>query len=237
MHRFISFLLLVGTVSACVRSLPSPSSPTASTQPQPISNSPSSWILSPGSEPLPYTSAITALVTFQSDSGTLQDTVTAQATFALTLTKISGSASFTAKIETFTTRTGNRIASPSQRADLPIQFTGRFDGHSLSLSSAVRQEKSISIDCTDPAFAAVSLVQHALLFLPTQLVKDMTWQDSLSANGCSGPIPIISSINRSYRVVDEVEYHGRSALLLEKSERSISSGEGSQDQHRISTGS
>jgi hypothetical protein len=57
----------------------------------------------------------------------------------------------------------------------------------------------------------------------------MTWSDSTTANLCSGSIPITSITSRNFRVIGEVNR----GLLIERQERTKSTGEGAQGQHRI----
>jgi hypothetical protein len=81
--------------------------------------------------------------------------------------------------------------------------------------------------------SALPVIQRALIISPTQLQKGLTWTDSTDTSICSGPVPVSLTAVRSYRVMGETKQGESPAILLERQDRTISTGEGSEGQHRI----
>jgi hypothetical protein len=57
----------------------------------------------------------------------------------------------------------------------------------------------------------------------------MTWSDSTTATLCNGSILTTSITSRSFRVIGEVSR----GILIERRERTTSTGDGAQGQHRL----
>lgn len=96
------------------------------------------------------------------------------------------------------------------------------------------QTRESTVDCSNPAFSSLNLIHRSIIILPSKLFQGMIWTDSTSAATCSGVVPVITISTRTHRVVGEVGYEGHPALLLERDEETLTTGEGSQNQHRIS---
>ena len=89
------------------------------------------------------------------------------------------------------------------------------------------------MQCSNPAVSTLNVIQRSVVILPTLLTQGMTWRDSTTAIGCSGSIPVTTVSIRNYRVVGEADVSGRPAIAIERTEKTLSSGEGSENQHRI----
>jgi len=90
-----------------------------------------------------------------------------------------------------------------------------------------------SLDCNNEVSSIVPLIQRALVMPPIQLQKDLTWTDSTDTSICSGPVPVLLTGVKHYRVIGETRQGIIPAILIERQDRTVSAGEGTEGQHRI----
>ncbi len=193
-----------------------------------------SWSIIAGTLPLEYSSTVTTTLELLSDSAAIHESVLQRSRFTLLTASASGSTSFLGSIHDLSTEAGNRIGQPDVRLSFPITFTGHVLNGVIVLDALNGQARKSREDCSDPALSALSLIHRNIIILPSRLIPGMTWSDSTSAAVCSGTVPITTTSIRTYRVAGESNHEGRPALLIERNEKILSTGEGSQNQHRIS---
>ena len=134
--------------------------------------------------------------------------------------------SYSARIESISLERGQRTASISESTDLPFSYTGQLQQGKLTVDL---QLHSPVTDCSNEALSAVAIVQRTVVPTPLFLQKDMTWTDSTSASTCSGSIPVTSITSRRYKVVGATD----NGILIEQQNKTLSTGEGVQGQHRV----
>ena len=159
--------------------------------------------------------------------------MTQRTRFTLLTGTASGSTSFLGSIEALTTDSPARIGQPAALAVFPISFTGHVINGTITLDALNGQSAVASMQCSNPAVSALNVIQRNVIILPAQLTQGMTWRDSTSAAGCSGSIPITTVSIRNYRVIEEADVSGRRAIAIERTEKTLSTGEGSENQHRV----
>lgn len=208
--------------------------PVSTTPAGTLSGSPDrTWTITPATQPQRYSSTASIILELISDSTKLRENITQQSRFSLLTGSASGSSSFLGSIESLTTQTPPRIGLAELSITFPVSFTGHIQNGTVLLDAINGHPRTGPVECSTPAFSALNVIHRNIVILPAQLVQGMTWRDSTSTAGCSGNIPVNTIAIRSYRVMGETELSGRSALLLEKTEKVSSSGEGSENQHRI----
>lgn len=207
-----------------------PSSPTPTLQPTPVVTplSEGFWTFNYALSAIRYQISRSAVIESQSDSGSNHEISTNTTHELITLTSAGDSGiGFTAVVDTFSTTTQGLIG-PVQPIQLPVQVTGIFSGHSLTISS-----DSSTNRCNPISSAIVSDLHNLLTRFPTQLSQGVVWQDSVSTTGCQATIPTISHTIRWYVVSGEAIYDGRPVLLVQRSDTIQAHGEGAQQQHSL----
>lgn len=122
---------------------------------------------------------------------------------------------------------GNALTPISFADSLP--FEGKISAHNISLRSFLQSHSGAP--CSDSTQTILSIINRDLIVVPQEVTA--TWQDSTSSSVCSGSFPIIVSLIRTYRIVGEIIVNRTPALKLERTEKILTSGEGSQGQHQI----
>jgi hypothetical protein len=229
--RNLSLLLPVLILSSCARSgtrtepEPVPAEvPLPGSLPAPVSTT-TSWTFVTSSQPHQYRSAITAIIEQGEAASSIRDSIRATTDFSLSLSKQPRSLAYEATINDLTIQGGPRTAFSSTPNQFPIPISGRLEGNRLSAESAP--------ECSTQSSFALPIIQRLVVSLPSRLQKDQTWTDSTSATVCSGPIPVILTTIRSYRVLGEADIRGRPGIRLAREDRTTSQGEGSDGQHRV----
>ena len=192
-----------------------------------------SWTITPGTQPSRYSSTATVSLELTSDSAVIREAITQRARFSLLTGSAFGSTSFLGSIEAITTDVPSRIAGPATLPAFPVTFTGHVLNGLFVLDALNGQPGTTATQCSNPAASALGIIQRNIIALPTQLTQGMTWKDSTVATGCNGTIPTVMISIRNYRVAGAVEVSGRPAIAIERAEKTLSSGEGSESQHRI----
>lgn len=225
-------------VAACARASTAPGSSVETSGP--ITSPPAStgfpgqaWTVVAGTLPLEYSSTATTTLELLSDSVAIHESVMQRSRFTLLTASASGSTSFLGSINDLSTEAGNRIGRPGVSLSFPITFTGHVLDGVIVLDALNGQARKSTDDCFDPALSALNLIHRNIIILPSRLIQGMIWSDSISAAVCSGTIPMTTTSIRTYRVAGESSHEGRPALLIERNEKTLSTGEGSQNQHRI----
>jgi hypothetical protein len=112
---------------------------------------------------------------------------------------------------------------------LPFVFSGTVHGGGISIDSIGGQRLPAVLTCDNPAMSRLSAVRRNVFVAPAVLSRNQTWTDSSTVPACSGTVPVQVTTVRTYRVVGEIA----GAIIVERQDRIMSSGEGAQGQHRI----
>ena len=239
MLRRISAVFLVFFSFGCARAVsssepaPAPESDGANPIVAPNTTSGRSWMIVPATEPHRYRSTTTVIVELLSDSASVRDSLTYLTTFTLLTGTASGSTSFLGSVDAVSTSAGTHIGSPEPLPLLPLTFTGHITNAIVVHDALKDRSGNIPLDCSSTALATLKAVHRSVISLPAQLYQNMTWRDSTVFTGCSGTIPTTTISVRGFRVLGEVPHATGLAILLEQTGKLLSTGEGSQGQHRV----
>ena len=192
-----------------------------------------SWTITAATEPRRYSSTATVSLELVSDSAPVREAITQRTRFTLLTGSASGSTSFLGSIDALTTDASARIGQPAILATFPVTFTGHVVNGTFTLDALNGESSVTTMQCSNPAVSALNVIQRNVIILPTQLTQGMTWRDSTTAAGCSGFIPITTVSIRDYRVIGEADVSGRAGIAIERTEKTLSTGEGSENQHRV----
>lgn len=196
----------------------------------PISKS-GSWKLQPTTTDHSYLSTSNTALELIDISQALRDTLTTQAEFRMSASRDIRGILVSATINAFSLHTSARTGIAEKVSSLPLTVAGKLQNNRFVFSLASNQP--INTGCVDPTFSALSIIQRSVVVSPLELHTGMTWTDSVSAELCSGAIPITVITTRNYRVLGESLVRSVPVILLERHETMISTGEGSSGQHRI----
>jgi len=220
------FFLLTACHSGSVRTEPEPVTDSPE-QPAAVSGSHSTitqWSIQPSAQSQHYQSVTVAIIDLAGTAPAMRDSTLSTIDFSLSIVHEPRTAAYTSSIEAFGKSGGTRFPQNSIGTNLPFAFTGHITAGQLTVDS---------LDCSTEISSALPVIQRALIVSPTHLEKDMTWTDSTTTSICSGAVPVSLTAVRSYRVVGETKQGETPAILLERQDRTSSTGEGTEGQHRI----
>jgi hypothetical protein len=233
------FLLLSALFTACRSSapgrIPTPDIGDPAATPVDLRTEAASWSISPTNQEHRYTSITSATLESAASPLTSRDTLISTVRFSLGITRDVVPPSYSARIESVSIQGGSRIveAAGLPPGSLPFLFAGRLEPNRITLELPKTQTET-SASCSNEALAAVPVVQRSIILVPLQLRTGMTWTDSTTATVCSGPLLVSLSTARTYLVKGQVAVRGYPAVLLEQQNRTSFTGDGVQEQHRIS---
>ncbi len=226
-------LVIMLFLSGCARSprvpnMPEPA-PDESRSSAPPSTTPSAWTITPVTQQNDYRSIATTVTELVDSAKAAGDSITSTVDFGLSIIHGPEDLSYSATISELSFQGGSRTGTPSVGDQLPFSYTGRLHQGKLTISVDGTQPGNVITDCSNEAFSIAAAVQRAVLAVPSFLRKGMTWSDSTTAILCNGSILTTSITSRSFRVIGET---GR-GILIERQERTTSTGDGAQGQHRL----
>ena len=232
--KYVVSILAAVLVSACAssgrtaeRPAPVPDVDIAPT----VSSRTSTWTISPTREQQRYRSVASTLLELTDTTGITRDSITTTVDFTLSVIRDREPFSYSATVESMSARGGQKTGIATN-TELPFSFTARLEGGKTILELPPGQTSQSYADCSKDAFSTTGTIQRAVIQLPLVLRRDMTWTDSVTSSTCSGSIPVTSTIVRRYRVVGEIG-GSSNGVLLERQDRTVLLGEGSQGQHRV----
>jgi hypothetical protein len=198
-------------------------------------NSLKSWQISPTSETQHYSTLVTTTIQQLTTAQAATDSITTRARYNLNITQLASSVSLTGSVEAFVLQAGNRISSEAMVSSFPVLFTGQIQNHQLKLDVISNDHSATTptLSCEILGKTALTMVQRNLFVTPLRLQPGMIWQDSLLSTSCSGSLELNLTILRNYKVIGESIFNGTSAIVIDITEKTLSAGEGSQDQHRL----
>jgi hypothetical protein len=239
MHNRIQIMLAGAIAIAAVAcgpssagSPPSPVIPPEGTTepPKPISTGPGVWKLQPSSIERFYLTTSDVRLKLTDSSTIAEDAINTRAEFKISSLRETRSFLISATINTFTSEGGSRTGASTTSFSLPLSITARSQNNRLLFTIP---GSTTGVDCTNPAFSTLSVIQRAVIAPPFDLHTGMTWNDTTTADLCSGGIPVVVRSVRNYRVLGEAVIANLPVILLERHETGSSAGEGSNGQHRI----
>ncbi len=229
---------IVGCTSATVNPpspLPVPEGiPETATPPLNNENRGRTWTVIPTADLEAYRSTLKTTITQRGEHGNQQHGFTTTVDYSLTLIRASNSVKVSGFISAFQ-------IEPDQTTQLlppgvftfPLGFDGNISNHNISLHSSGPSQLTPITQCSDSSQTVLSTVSRDLIVVPHEMTPNESWQDSTSSSLCSGSLPVVVSVVRNYRITGETAVNGIPALKLERTERLLASGEGSQGQHLI----
>lgn len=238
-RKTIGLFVIAFVLAACASR---GSSPVPATEPTPVSANAAevpprgritSWTLVPANQPTRYVSTVIATIESSSDSGITRDTVAQQTRFTLLTATNSGSTAYLGSITEISNLAGNRIGSADRKPVLPVSFTGHISDGRMTIDELNGRVPDNQPDCTDLVYSTLGSIQRRVVVVPPQLTSATAWTDSVTTKTCNGLVPISVTSIRNSRVLGEGEMNGTAAIIIERTERTSSAGEGSDGQHRI----
>lgn len=230
---FVALLSIAcATSGPVVEPVPRPSNGT-SVPPSSVLTSPQTWTLTADYQPRTYLSIATTIFELHSDTAFTRDTVTVSTDFTISVTPEGGLTRLTGTINRMSITAGNKIGQPAQLPLAPFPFTARIENRILILDSAGGEPVMAPVSCNNVTLATLTLLQRNVIAVPATPTLGMTWRDSAVVSGCSGSIPVSLSVVRTYKIAREVSYQGQLVLLIERTDSTRATGEGSEEQHRI----
>jgi hypothetical protein len=232
----LAALFIAGLVAGCASANPSPSlpgpereAPPAAVE-APVVSGRSEWTISPDDQVGVYSSVTSMSVELASPTGIVRDTLSSQVEFALSISRSAGAPRFRGSITSMSTQAGSTIGSSLQPQQLPFTFSGRIENGKLLLEPVPGEPVSVLTDCSNAALAAIPAIGRIVVLPPLQLLRGASWTDSTTVSTCAGSIPVTLTLLRTYRILGE---GSSGTILVERTDRSLSTGEGAQDQHRV----
>lgn len=233
----VSLSCIVGCTSATVNSpspLPSPQATEPATPVIHNENRGRTWRITPNTEIETYRSTLKTTITERSKPGNQQNGFSTTVDYSLSLVRSSNSVRVSGSISGFQIKSDQVTESlPAGFFVLPIGFDGNISDHNISLHSSGRSQSTALAQCSDSSQTVLSTVNRDLIVVPQEMTIDQSWQDSTSSSLCSGSLPVLVAVIRNYRITGETVVTGIPAFKLERTEKLLISGEGSQGQHQI----
>ena len=229
--RFIRVLILAFT-AACHASTggsrnPEPTSGVNRT-PDISTGDRTAWIITPTTQQHRYHAATATLLELADSAGITTDSLRSTVDFTLSIARTPDSLSYATTIESISVKNGTRTGEGPMSTTLPFSFTGHIQENRLTITSPSKQSPGIS-GCSNEVLSVAPVIQRAVVQVPLALQQNQTWADSVSAEICSGSIPVTGTVSCRYRVLGETS----SGVLIERQDKTISAGEGTQGQHRV----
>lgn len=192
------------------------------------------WRITPTLEVASYQSTLKTTTAEKDTPGNRQSSLTTTTDYSLRLVKASNSVRISGTFSAFQIKSDQAAQSLSSNPFvLPLGFDGMISDHNISLHLSSPNQLASIAQCNDSSQTILSIVNRDLIVVPQEMATDQSWQDSASSSLCSGSLPIVVSVVRNYRITGETIINGIPTLKLERTEKLVTSGEGSQGQHQI----
>jgi len=232
----LSAIFIAGLATGCASANPSPSIPAPDREAPPtavdapVVSGRYEWTISPGDQAGVYSSVTSMSVELDSPAGIVRDTLSSQIEFALSISRSAGAPRFHGSITSMSAQAGTTIGSSAQTPRLPFSFSGRIENGKLLLEPVSGEPASVLTDCNNTTLAAVPAIGRVMVLPPLRLQRGASWTDSSTVSTCAGSVPVTLTVLRTYRILGE----GRSGtILVERNDRTLTTGDGAQDQHRV----
>ena len=219
--RYLCLLVFAGctTGSSSPAPRPEPERPASQPRTPAVDSRSSSWTFSPDPTPQSYAAVESTTVIL----GARRDSSVTQTVFTIRIRPGGERPTIIGTID----RIAGRDSMPNDV--LPVSFAGNLQAGSLIVDSIGGRRIPTILPCDSPAVSQLSVIRRALFTPPLTLAQNQSWTDSSTVPACSGTIPVQITSVRTYRVIGESD----GELLVERRDRTFSSGEGAQGQHRM----
>ncbi|MEP6507612.1 MAG: hypothetical protein ABJC63_05250 [Gemmatimonadales bacterium] len=241
-RRILLRLVGLGCVTGCASApvnAPSPSSvPEVTSEPvNPVIGNNENrrrWRITPTLEVANYQSTLKTIIAERGTPENRQSSFTTTTDYSLRLVKASNSIGISGRVSTFQIESDQAAQLSSRNFFvLPFSFDGMISNHNISLHLSDPDQLASVAQCNDSSQTILSIVNRDLIVVPQELATDQSWQDSTSSSLCSASLPVVVSVIRNYKITGEIIINDVPALKLERTEKLVTSGEGSQGQHQI----
>lgn len=234
----LAFYFLTGCAissSAPVAPTPSPiSSPRETSNPSAAPGARAkTWRIIPTSASQTYTSILASSIHQSDGSGARDDSLIVTSTYSVSIQRNSADTiSITGSISDFRIDVhGRLLSSDSIQPKLPLLFTGKITTTKIRLQTIDKVQPQTL--CDDISQTPLSIVQRNIFTIPIEVTNEQSWRDSTTSVICNGSLPTSITTLRSYQLIGTAQLDGVSVLVVDQKEKALSTGEGSQGQHRI----
>ncbi|HZK79159.1 MAG TPA: hypothetical protein VFC35_09630 [Gemmatimonadaceae bacterium] len=233
----LAFYFLTGCAissSAPVAPTPSPiSSPRETSNPSAAPEARAkTWRIIPTSASQTYTSVLASSIHQSDGSDARDDSLIVTSTYSISIQRSADTISITGSINDFRIDVHGRLLSvDSIQPKLPLSFTGKITTTRIRLQTTDKVQSQTL--CDDISQTPLGIVQRNVFTIPIEVTNEQSWRDSTTSAICNGSLPISVTTLRSYQLIGTAQLDGVSVLVIDQKERALSSGEGSQGQHRI----
>lgn len=193
------------------------------------------WSVTPTEQSQAYRSIVKTTIEERNTQEHRKSGVTTTADYLLKLSRSSKDVEISGIVSGFQVNTDQTAQLLSTLSfTLPLVFDGNITDHNIILRFVGVIQSNSSAPCSDSIQTVLSTINRDLTVVPREMSTNQSWQDSTSNTICSGSLPLVVSTIRTYRITGETILDGIAALQLERTEKLLASGQGSQGQHQIS---
>jgi len=193
------------------------------------------WNVTPTEESQAYRSIVKTTIEERNTQERRKGGITTITDYLLKLSRSSKNVEISGSVSGFQVNTDQTSQLPSPPSfTLPLVFVGNITDHNIVLRSVGATQSNYSAPCSDSTQTILSTINRDLIVVPREMFTNQSWQDSTSNTICSGSLPLVVSMIRTYRITGETILDGITMLRLERTEKLLASGQGSQGQHQIS---
>lgn len=198
-----------------------------------------SWRFTPSRQPHRYTSITTVDIEEISPATgsavTLgRESLVQEARYSISLSGNPSTLRFSGTVEAFSNTGGSRVTTVDRPAVvLPVSFSGRLEKGSLVIDELTGQSQKSFVNCATPTAFVLSVLQRNIQAIPAELMSGSTWTDSSTTSICTGSTPSQITAIRTYRVLGEADYASQKVIVVERSDQTRATGDGSDNQHRV----
>ena len=209
-----------------------PESPTNASQ---TVSSQTIWVITPGTISQTYLSNKRTSLESQDLTETRRDSNSTIRDFTITTTQSSNAVAFAGSVTLRSSTTGQILGTTHLQNTQRIDFSGHLENGQLGIDSiSDGQTHKAAIECDSSIAPLLPIVEAVVFRLPAQLTLGMKWTDTVSISSCQGSIPVRVTRRNTYVVGGEQNQDGRSLLLIDRTDSTITAGEGALGQHWLS---
>lgn len=183
------------------------------------------WALQRGTGSWRYRIESNATVVLAGDTTAPSAPIHSSAIYSIGVDTVGGSAGFriTGRVDSLVLAAGGRV--PSRPADsTAAEFTAQLDSTSgLTNVTMSGTERSMCTGGINPVVAGgLALFVSA----PASVQQGTIWHDSTSTTTCRGNVAVVSTLQRTFELVDTATWNGQVVLRVNVTARSAIAGEG-----------
>lgn len=181
-----------------------------------------------------YTSSLTTTLELTGTGDTVNDSIVFTADYTISASSLLPATRIRGSVNRVSVQAGSRIGTPPvDSLPFPFSFTGSIVGSLPQPDSVAGNPASPPLTCANSELAALAPLYQILTVLPATIPATGIWADSSTVPMCSGRIPVELTVLRTFRLLGESREEGRRTLLIERTARTRSTGNGSEGQHHV----